>query len=135
MTNTEFVKKVSQSNKAIPYIELLKVSLSFQIFKTRKLSNLELILTDKKIKEFKDAEGLIFYIEKQSRALDVKQAKIHRARREQKLNDLVDSYNKKFIEELKLNEVASKALGFSTSSIHNCTACGHIPTSSGNCKC
>ena len=135
MTNTEFVLKVRECNSSIPYRELLQASSNSSITELRNLSNLKLVLTDKKIKEFKDAEDLIFYIENKSRALDVKQARIRRSKRQKELDNLIDSYNKRFLEEIRLNKVAFKALGFEVNPEHICTACGRMPTASGNCNC
>ena len=80
-------------------------------------------------------DSLIFYIENKSRALDVKQARIRRSKRQKELDNLIDSYNKRFLEEIRLNKVAFKALGFEVNPEHICTACGRMPTASGNCNC
>ena len=132
MINIDFVKKVSQCNKSIPFKDLLQAYKSYPIINP---NNLNLILTDKQIKEFSDAESLIIYIEKQSRALDVKQAKINRDKRQKELDDLMDSYSKRMLDDLNLTKVASKALGLELNAEQTCRACGYLPTAIGNCGC
>ncbi len=135
MTNTEFVLKVRECNSSIPHRELLQASFKTSITRLRDLSNLDLILTDKKVKEFNDAEDLIFYIESKSRALDVKQARLRRLKRQRNLDNLIDSYNKRFLEEMRLSKATTRALGFETNKDNICRACGHMPTARGNCNC
>ncbi len=132
MINIDFVKKVSQCNKSIPFKDLLQAYKSYPIINP---NNLNLILTDNQIKEFSDAESLIIYIEKKSRALDVKQAKINRDKRQKELDDLMDSYSKRMLADLNLKKVASMALGLELNSEQTCRACGYLPTARGNCNC
>ena len=132
MISIDFVKKVSQCNKSIPFKDLLQAYKSYPIINP---NNLNLILTDNQIKEFSDAESLIIYIEKKSRALDVKQAKINRDKRQKELDDLMDSYSKRMLEDLNLKKAASKALGLKLNAEQTCRACGYLPTASGNCNC
>ena len=91
MINIDFVKKVSQCNKSIPFKDLLQAYKSYPIINP---NNLNLILTDKQIKEFSDAESLIIYIEKKSRGLDVKQAKINRDKRQKELVNMIAALEK-----------------------------------------
>lgn len=135
MTNSEFVTKVSKSNSLISFNELLQASFKFPITQLRELSNLDLILTDKKVKEISNVEDLFLYIEKRSRSLDIKQAKIKRAKKEQEIKNLIISYRQKFLDELKLNELSSKVLGYEFNQDQACVACGYIATTNGNCNC
>jgi hypothetical protein len=135
MTNTEFVSKVNKCNSSVSYSELLQVVSKFPIMQARDFENLDTVLTDKNIIQFTDAVELIFYIEKESRSLEVKQAKTRRAIREKELQELADIYAQKFTDELKLNNAARKAFGFEENSNNLCISCGYIPTSDGICKC
>jgi hypothetical protein len=101
----------------------------------RDLENLDTVLTDENIRKFTDAVELIFYIEKESRSLEVKQAKTRRATRERELQELADIYAQKFTDELKLNNASLKAFGLKENSNNLCISCGFIPTSDGRCKC
>jgi hypothetical protein len=135
MTNTEFISKVIKSNTSVSYNELLNVVSKFPIMQGRDLENLDTVLTDENIRKFTDAVELIFYIEKESRSLEVKQAKTRRATRERELQELADIYAQKFTDELKLNNASLKAFGFKENSNNLCISCGFIPTSDGRCKC
>ena len=135
MTNTEFVTRITEKNTTISFKDLLEASLKFPIISLRDMNNLDLVLTDSKVSEIDNAEDLIFYIEKHSRKLDVKLAKSRRLKKEKQIINLIDSYKQRFIEELKLSELSSEALGYEFKEDNACLACGYNATSNGICNC
>ena len=135
MTNTEFVTRITKKNTMVTFKDLLQATLKFPITSLRDMNNLDLVLTDSKVSEIDNAEDLIFYIEKHSRKLDVKLAKSRRLKKEKQINNLIDSYKQRFIEELKLSELSSEALGYEFKEDNTCLACGYNATSNGSCNC
>lgn len=119
----------------ISFKDLLQATHRFPIASLRDMNNLDLILTDSKVSKIDNAEDLIFYIEKHSRKLDVKLAKSRRLKKEKQINNLIDSYKQRFIEELKLSELSSEALGYEFKEDNACLACGYNATSNGSCNC
>lgn len=135
MKNSEFITKVKLKNTKVSHNELINTVFKFPITKFRKLENLDVILSDNKISNFVDAKSLIFYIEKKSRQLEVKDATTKLNQEKKKLQETVNFYANQVANDEKLKELTSRALGFDSSKGNTCIACGHNPTANGICGC
>jgi len=135
LNDLDFSRKVKNVNAQVSDKELAIALKLFPVNQIRSLENLDVILTQESIRHCKDANQLVFLIEKESRELDVKSALIKKNIEKKNLLKQSEIYEKENKELQKLNDLKNRVLGIDLNRNSFCQGCGMTLTANGNCNC